>query len=286
MGDVLDRIRLAVREVVARVDLPGIAGTRMMRMQDAIERRVAQVDVAGGHVDLGAQDAGAVGELAGAHAAEEIEVFLHATIAERAILAGLGERAAVDAHLLGRLVVDISRPGTNQVLGPNEELLEIIGRVVEMVAPVEAEPVHVGLDGVDILLLLLGGIGVVEAQVAAATELLRQAEIERDRFGVADVKIAVWLRRKPRHDRLVAPGREVGANDVADEVLPRLARRCFDCRHATHPVAPEGGLPAEAGETGAYVPNPHNRAKGELYSLPQAVVHERPMLIDAAPPSP
>ena len=95
MRDAFDRVRLAVREVVARIDGPGRAGARMARVQDAVEHGIAQVDVARRHVDLGAQHARAVGKLAGAHAAEQIEVLLHGALAERAVLAGLGQRAAV-----------------------------------------------------------------------------------------------------------------------------------------------------------------------------------------------
>ena len=120
-------------------------------------------------------------------------------VAERAVLAGLGQRAAGDAHLLLRLVVDIGLAGADQVLGPFVELLEIVRGVIEVLAPVEAEPAHVALDGVDVFLLFLGRIGVVEAQVAAPAELLGDAEIEADRLGVADVQIAVRLRRKAGH---------------------------------------------------------------------------------------
>ncbi len=91
-----------------------------------------------------------------------------------------------------------------------------------MLAPVEAEPVHVALDGVDELLLLLGRIGVVETKVAVAAELLGNAEIEADRLGVADVQIAVRLRRKPGDDLGVASAREVALDDVANEVATRF----------------------------------------------------------------
>ena len=78
MGDALDGVRLAVGEIVARINAPGRAGARMLGVQDAVEHRIAQVDVARGHVDLGAQHARAVGKFAGAHAAEQIEIFLDA----------------------------------------------------------------------------------------------------------------------------------------------------------------------------------------------------------------
>ena len=87
--DVLDRVGLAVGKVVGRIDTPGVAGTRMMRVQDAIKHRVAQIHVARRHVDLGAQNAGAVGKLAGAHAAEQAQVLLNGSISERTVLTGL-----------------------------------------------------------------------------------------------------------------------------------------------------------------------------------------------------
>ena len=198
-------------------------------MEDAVEHRVAQVDVAGRHVDLGAQHPRAVGELAGAHAAEQVEVLLDRTVAERAVAAGLGQGAAVGADLVLGLVVHIGLAGADQVLGPGIELLEIVRRVVEMVAPIEAEPVDVLLDGVDELLLFLGRIGVVEAQVALAAELLRDAEIQAYRLGVADMEIAVRLRRKPGDDLAGAAGREIGLDDVANEVATRFYG--FGCGH-------------------------------------------------------
>jgi hypothetical protein len=60
----------------------------MMRVQDAVQHRIAQIDVARRHVDLRAQHARAVRELAGAHAAEQIEVLLDAAVAERAVRPG------------------------------------------------------------------------------------------------------------------------------------------------------------------------------------------------------
>ena len=181
-------------------------------------------------------------KFAGAHAAEEIEIFLDAAVAERAVLARLGQGAARRAHLVLALIVDIGLAGADQMLGPAVELLEIIRRVIEMRAPIEAEPAHVALDGVDIFLVFLGRVGVVEAQIAVAAELVGNAEIEANRLGVADMQIAVRLRRKARDDRLVPPGRQIGAHDVANEILARFASgllyRRLDNRHGSIRLAP------------------------------------------------
>ena len=104
--DALDGIALPVRVVVHRVDAPFVAGAVMLGVQDAVHDRVAQVEVGRGHVDLGAQRARAVGEFAGLHAREQIEILFDAAIAIGALLAGLGEGAAVLADLVGGEVAD------------------------------------------------------------------------------------------------------------------------------------------------------------------------------------
>ena len=140
--------------------------------------------------------------------------------------AGLGQRAAVLADLIGREVVDVRLARADELLGPLVELLEVVAGVIEVLAPVEAEPADVAHDRVDVLLALLGGIGVVEAQVAAAAELPGHAEVEADRLGVADVEIAVRLGRKARdHLAAEAAGAVVLDDDLADEVAGLRSRR-------------------------------------------------------------
>jgi hypothetical protein len=224
MGDPFDGVALAMGEVIARIDAPLRTRARVFGMQDAIEHGVAQRHVARRHVDLRPEHARPIGELAGAHAAQQIEVLLHRPLAPRAVAPRLGQGAAGLAHLGGRLVVDIGLAGLDQMLGPVIELLEMVRSMVEMLAPVEAEPAHVAHDGVDVLLLLPGRVGVVEAQMAAPAELRRHAEVQADGLGVADVQIAVGLRREARDDLLVAPRRDIGADDVPDEIA-RISRR-------------------------------------------------------------
>jgi hypothetical protein len=89
---------------------------------------------------------------------------------------------------------------------------------------------HIGLDGVDVLLLFLGRIGVVEPQIALATEFLRDAEIEADRLGMADVKVSVRFRREARDDLAVSLRIAVGRDNVPDEVAPGFHNH-FGCRH-------------------------------------------------------
>ena len=150
------------------------------------------------HVDLRAQHVRAVGKLARAHPPKQIEVLLDRAVAIRAVAARLGQRAAILADLVGRQAVDVGLAVANQLLGVLVHLLEVIRGVEHPLAPVESEPAHVLLNRVHVLDVFLRRVGVVEAQVAEPAEFLGDAEVQADRLGVADVQIAVRLRRKAR----------------------------------------------------------------------------------------
>ena len=55
------------------------------------------------------------------------------------------------------------------------QLLEVVGCEEETVLPIETQPAHVGLDGLDVLRVLDARIRVVEPQVAGSTFVLSWA---------------------------------------------------------------------------------------------------------------
>src|SRR5690606_23153991 len=132
----------------------------------------------------------------GSHAAEQIEILLYAPVAPRAITAGFRERSAVRPYLVCRKTVDVCFAHLDQPLCGLVKLFEIVRSMRQAILPVEAEPVHVVSNGVDVLLPFFARVGIVEPQVRLASELLCDSEIEADRFCVSDVQIAVRLRRK------------------------------------------------------------------------------------------
>ena len=172
--DALDRVRDRVRVVVGRVDAPGVAGAVMRGLPDPVQRRIAHVDVGRRHVDRRAQHVRAVGELAGAHAPEHVQVLGHRPRAMRAVAPGLGQRAAVLADLVGRQAVHVGVAAFDQPLRQRVHLLEVVRGVEQPVVPVEAEPADVLLDRVHVLDVFLRRVGVVEPQVAQAAELGRR----------------------------------------------------------------------------------------------------------------
>src|SRR6185312_9157910 len=206
--DVLQRVLDRMRKGVHRVDAPFVSGVVVRGAADAVDGRVAQVDVGAGHVDPGVQHHGAVFMPAIAHLAIARQVLGRRAVAERAVHTGLAEVAAVDAHGLGRLFVHVGVAGLDQVFGGAVHEVEVVAGLVqagvahaiEAGVPVEAEPVHGVGDGVDVFLVFLLGIRVVKAQVAYAAVVARQAEVQADALGVADVQVAVGLGREARAD--------------------------------------------------------------------------------------
>ena len=95
------------------------------------------------HVDLRAQHALAVLELAAPHALEQVEVLGDAARAVRAVAARLGQRAAARGDLLRGQVADVGLALLDQLHRERVELVEVVGREVLVLAPVEAEPAHV-----------------------------------------------------------------------------------------------------------------------------------------------
>ena len=223
----------------------------MVGVAHAVHDRVAQVDVGRGHVDLGAQHQAAVRMLAVAHLAQQRERFGGRAVAPGRVDARFGQRAAVGADFVGALRVHVGVAGLDQRFGELVHVAEVVAGEIQVVVavglPVEAQPVHGLDDGVDVPLVFLLGIGVVEAQVADAAEVARQAEVHADALGVADVQVAVGLRREARADPgrvgltlllhrrraglarpalvLVAVGLEIVRDDVQQEMDAAAGRR-------------------------------------------------------------
>jgi len=218
MGDAFQRVGDAVGVVVHRIDAPLVAGADVVRALDAVEHRIAHIDVGRRHVDLGAQHHGAVGELAGFHAREQIEILRHRAVTVGTVPARLFQCAAILAHLLRREIVHIGQALVDELDREVVQGIEIIRGPAHRAVPLETEPAHVILDGLRVFLALLLRVGVVEAQVAGALVILREAEVQADRLGVADVQITVRLGREARGDAPVFAAGQIGFDDAADEV--------------------------------------------------------------------
>ncbi len=156
-------VLVALGPVVHWIDAPCIALAMMGFLDDAVHGGVAHVKVRRCHVYFCPEGTGAVRKLPFAHALEQIEVLHYGAVAIRAFFSRLRKRAPVLAHLVGRKVAHVCRAGLYHVHRPLVHLLEVIGRIIEVLSPVVAEPPYVLLDGVHIFLVFLARVGVVVA---------------------------------------------------------------------------------------------------------------------------
>ena len=222
VGDVFDGVALAMGVVVHGVDAPFVTSAVMLGMEDAVHDGVAELHVGVRHVDFGAQHLGAVGELAGLHAFEKVEVLLNGAVAVGAVFAGFGDGATAQSDFLLGLVVHIGKAFLDELDGPEVELVEIIAGIKD-IGPLEPQPAYVLLDGVYIFGVFLHGIGVVETQVGLAAILLGKAKIETDRLGMTDVQIAVGLGGEARENGLVGALSE----PLFDDFFQKITRCVF-----------------------------------------------------------
>src|SRR5690606_32170659 len=100
VGDPFDGVPLAVGEVVGGVDIPGIPGAVVGNALDAVQHRVAEVDVGGAHVDSGTQGHFSLFDFASAHFFQQRQAFRRWPVPVGAVFARLGQGAAIQASVL------------------------------------------------------------------------------------------------------------------------------------------------------------------------------------------
>ena len=195
----------------------------MMGVPDPVQHGIAHRQVGMGHVDPGPQHVGAVRELAGLHALEQVPVLRGGSFAVRTVPARFRGRAPVVPHLFPGKAVDVGVALVHELQRIGVQLIEVIGGEVQPVFPVESQPPDVPLDPLDVVHVLRLRIRVVEPEVAQPAVLRRHPEIQADGLGVADVEIAVRLRGEAGHH--LAPelaAFHVRVDDLAYEIPVRF----------------------------------------------------------------
>jgi hypothetical protein len=62
-------------------------------------------------------------------------------------------------------------------------------------------------------------IGIVEPQITEAIKFLSNTKIQANRFGMTNVQVPIWLRRKPRMDSLIkSPGALICGDQGSNEI--------------------------------------------------------------------
>ena len=187
-------------EGVHRINAPCVTCVVVCCATDAVNGWVAHIDIGRRHINFGAQHCGAVCEFACTHVTKTCQVIRWGACAKRAIDTGFAKVTAVDAHLFCALFIDIRMACFNQTFsGRVHEVKVIAGLVLVQYAvgfPRKTEPMYGVQYGVDVFGVFFFWIGVVKAQMANATVVACQSEIDANAFGMSYMKIAVGLWRK------------------------------------------------------------------------------------------
>ena len=194
----LEIVALTMREVVHRIYVP-LASRAVVRVRsdDTVHDRVAEVHVRVSHINLGTQNHLSFLNLAVLHSLEQTQVLLYRTVAIGRVRASFGRRAFLFSYLLGGLFVNVGFALFDETDSQIVECVEVV-RGIENFAPLEAEPAYVAFDGINVLRVLLGRIGVVETEVTNAVVLFGDAEIHTYRLDVTYMQVAVRFRRETR----------------------------------------------------------------------------------------
>ncbi len=238
MGDPLQRVLHGVLdgvgEVVHGVDAPLVPLPVVVGVVDAVDHRVPHIEITAAQVNFSPKGILTVGKLSCLHPGKEIQRLFNGPIPPGG--AGGGRHIPpVLSELLGGQLADIGKSLPDKFYGVVVHLVKVIRGKEKPVIPVIAQPVDVLLNGVHVLHVLLGGVGIVHPQVADAAILFRRTKIDKDGLGVADMEISIGLRREAGmdgHSGVLSPRSNVLINKIMNKILAHDRFHFF--RHGSH----------------------------------------------------
>ena len=219
VGDMFQRIRQALGEIVHGIYAPVIAGAVVAGPANPVNDRVAQVQVGRPHIDFSPQHQFAVGKLTCLHPVEQVQALCNRPVAPGAVGARFRQGAAVFPDLLCAHAVHVGLALFDQADCKLEQPRKIIRGKKQPVFPVEPQPADIILYGLHVLHVLFFRVGVIEAQVAFTPVLRRHPEIQADGLGMADMEETVGLGRETRVDAVrTAALFYIIVDDLADKM--------------------------------------------------------------------
>ena len=152
------------------------------------------------------------------HSFKETKVLFDRTVAERRSDTRFGRRTFLLCNLFRCLLIHIGFALFDEHDSEVIELLEVIGSVIDL-SPFEAEPRDVAFDGLYVLGVLFGRVGVVKTEVTNAVVFLGDTEVHTDGFDMPDMQVTVRLRRETGlNTSAVHSLREVFFYDLLNEI--------------------------------------------------------------------
>jgi len=245
----------------------------VLNIADSVEHRVPHIKIARGQVNLRPECILSLRELARLHPSKQFQALFHRTVPPRALCRGSGI-PSISPELLRRKFTNIGQSPLDQVLRQFVGLLKIIRTIIETVSPVKAQPVDILLDGIHILCVLLGRVGVIHTQIADAVVLFRRTEINGQRLAMSDMEVAVGLWREPGvhlFPRTAPAGLQLLFNDAMNKIG---AHGLF--RHGIHSLQ-ESSKPVDRNRKTPVVPRVPRFPLGVHKTAPQCISLREPL---------
>ena len=215
--DALDCVFNRVRKVVHRIDAPLVARVRMRCVADAVDDRVAHIDVGRCHINLCSKHLFAVGKLAVLHTLEEVEVFFNTAVSKWAFLPRHAETSARAAYFISGEVANVRLAVLYELDGALVHLVKIVACIKHRI-PFKSEPLDVGLDAFHIFDVFFDGVCVVKAEIAFAVVFIFHSEVDAQGLCVSDMQIAVRLRRKASDNLFHLARRQIFVDEFFNKV--------------------------------------------------------------------
>ena len=100
-------------------------------------------------------------ELTITHLAEQLKIFFGTAFTIRAIFSCLSEVASIGMNVISTLAIDIGLAILNEHFSKFIESIKVIAGVIEMDAPIKAQPFHRIQNTIGVFNIFFDGIGIV-----------------------------------------------------------------------------------------------------------------------------
>ena len=218
MGDALDRILDRMCEIVHRIDAPFISGVMVSHMSHTVDDRISHIDIRGCHIDFCAKHTAAVLKFSVFHLLEQFQVFLNAAVSVRAVFSRLCQRSPVFTDLFRTQVADICLSFFDQLYRRLIHLVKVVGREIQMILPVGAQPLDIFFDRLNKFRFFFGRVCIIKTKVKFTVIFFCHSVAQQDRFGMSDVQVAVGLRRETGADMVINALCQVFVNGLLDKI--------------------------------------------------------------------
>ena len=206
-------------EIIHGINAPGVPGIMMRHAGDPVNDGIPHVDIRRCHIDLGPKYLGAIRILPVLHPFKQFQILFHGAVSVGTVLSRLGKGSSVLPDLIRSQITYKCLSLADQLHRRLIHLFKILGRIKDLSSEIRAQPFHILHDGIDELLLLLGGIRIIKTEIELTLVFLSHTIVEKYGLCMSDMQISVGFGRKTGNDLLVLSLCQILIDDLLYKML-------------------------------------------------------------------